>query len=68
MRSSGTGASPGFRRWSLRDRFYPQAQFVHVAHALTDELDRWRRDPNQANRHALTPNGPWCRGPIWPSG
>ncbi len=38
----------------LRDRHYPQAKVVHFVHAVVDELDRWRGDPEQANRHAVT--------------
>ena len=50
----GHGRFTGVPALELRDRFYPRAQFVHVAHALTDELDRWRGDPDQATRHART--------------
>ena len=45
-----TGAAAG----RLRERHYPNARVVHVVHALTDELDRWRGDPDQATRHAET--------------
>jgi glycosyltransferase involved in cell wall biosynthesis len=50
----GHGRFTGVPALELRDRYYPRAQFVHVAHALTDELDRWRGDPDQATRHART--------------
>lgn len=45
-----TGGAAGY----LRDKFYPQAKVVHVVHALADELDRWRGDPQQSTRHATT--------------
>ena len=50
----GHGRFSGAAALYLRDQRYPNARVVHVVHALTDELDRWRGDPEQATRHART--------------
>ncbi|MGK5557796.1 glycosyltransferase family 4 protein [Actinomadura kijaniata] len=50
----GAGRFSGGAASYLRDRHYPQAKVVHFVHAVVDELDRWRGDPEQANRHAST--------------
>ncbi|HWS36323.1 MAG TPA: glycosyltransferase family 4 protein [Actinoplanes sp.] len=50
----GHGRFTGGAASYLRDQFYPQAKVVHVVHALADELDRWRGDPQQATEHART--------------
>jgi len=45
--------SGGAAGW-LRDNFYPEAQLVQFSHYIPDELDRWRGDPEQADRHTET--------------
>ncbi|MFI6575230.1 glycosyltransferase family 4 protein [Nocardiopsis sp. NPDC050513] len=50
----GHGRFTGGAASYLREKFYPRARVVHITHALTDELDRLRGDPQQATQHAET--------------